>query len=94
MVGRIVAPSDRGRLGFPQCRNLKIERCRIELGVIVREEIERHCRDFAEQLVQRGRIRSGGNVVAVPLQTDASSSQAAEIVKITGFCISRSLPLR
>src|SRR4249919_2672515 len=34
--------------------------------MVVRQEVERHGRDFSQQLVERGRVSSGRDVVAVP----------------------------
>jgi hypothetical protein len=53
--------------------------------MIVRENVERHCRYLCQKLIRVGASAAAGISSQRPLQTDASSSQAAEIVKITGF---------
>jgi len=55
--------------------------------MIVGQEVESHGCNLAQQFVERSGVRGGRNVVACPLQTAASSSQIAEIVKMTGFDI-------
>jgi hypothetical protein len=55
--------------------------------MVVRQDIEGHGGDFRQQLVEGFGVRRRRDVVAMPAPDGASSSQAAEIVKITGFGI-------
>lgn len=57
--------SGRRRSCFAQGRNLDENRGRIDIGKVVRRQIERHLRYFVEQFVERGRVGGGGDFVAM-----------------------------
>ena len=53
--------------------------------MVVREEVQRHRGNFLEKAIEGWIVGGSRNVVAVTGQTDASASQVAVIVKMTGF---------
>jgi hypothetical protein len=53
------------RFGFFQRRDLKEQIGGIDAGVVVRQQIERHCGNLRQQFIQRRGVGGGGNVVAV-----------------------------
>ena len=77
--------SSSGRLGFAERGDLQKQISGVDLGMIVGQQIERHCGNLRQQLIERRRVGRGRNSSQCPVQTAASSSHAAEIVKITGF---------
>ncbi len=58
--------SGRGRFGFAQRGDLQKQLARIDLGMIVGQQIERHGGNLRQQFVERRRVGRGGNVVAMP----------------------------
>jgi hypothetical protein len=75
-----------GRLGFAQRGDLQEQLARIDLGMIVGQQIERHRGNLRQQSSSSvGASAAAGMSSQCPLQTEASWFDAAEIVKITGF---------
>lgn len=57
-----------GRMWFPQRGDLQKQRNRIDVGMIVRQQIERHRGYLRQQFIERGGIGGGWNVVAMAAQ--------------------------
>jgi hypothetical protein len=54
-----------GQFGFAQRGDLEKDRGRIQIGMIVRQKVERHRRDFRKKIVKGGGIGGGRYVVAM-----------------------------
>jgi hypothetical protein len=84
--------SGSGRFGFAQRGDLQEQLARIDLGIIVGQKSSAIAEIFANSSSSVGASAAAGMSSQCPLQTEASSSQAAEIVKITGFDMFAPLP--
>jgi hypothetical protein len=60
------------------------QRLRIDVRMIVRQQIETIAEIFSRSLSSVGASAAAGMSSQCPLQTEASSSRLAEIVKMTG----------
>ena len=60
------AISGDSRPGFARRGDLQTQRRWIDVGVIVRQQVERHRRYLRQQFVERRRITGRGDVVAMP----------------------------
>jgi hypothetical protein len=56
--------------------------------VVVGRKVERHLGHFFEQFIERGRVGSRGNLVAVAAPDIRFIAQIADTVKITGLAMS------
>ena len=65
---RTAAPfiSRRSGFGFAKCSDLQEQRSGVDAGVIVGQQIERHCGNLCQQLIERRCVGRSRNIVAMP----------------------------